>query len=100
MLLPEHAAELRGVASDDIRACFVGYADAEPRKKLKELRHFSGFPNDWLNEHGDEYVLAIIEYGIRFSQNLAEECDRLDLRYFDCSFDFEGTVNSVVDYLS
>ena len=98
MLLPNHAAELRGVAGDDIRPCFVGYADAEPGQKLQVLRHFSGFPNGWLNEHSDEYVLAVIEYGIRFSQNLAEECDRLDLRYFDCSFDLGGTVEFVVGF--
>ena len=100
MLLPEHAAELRDLAGDDIRTCFVGYANAEPRQKLHFLRHFLGLPNDWLNEHSDEYLLAVIEYGIQFSQKLAEECDRLDLRYFDCSFDFEGTVEAAVDYLS
>jgi hypothetical protein len=100
MLLPGHAVELRDLAGDDVRACFVGYADVEPRQKLQELRHFSGLPNDWLNEHSDEYVLTVIEDGIQFSRSLADECDRLDLRYFDCSFDFEGTVDSVVDYLS
>ena len=100
MLLPEHAAELRDAAGDHIRTCFVGYADAEPGQKLREIRRFSGFPNDWLNEHSDEYVIAIVEDGIRFSRHLAEECDSLDLRYFDCSFDFEGTVDTVVNYLS
>ncbi len=65
MVLPEHAAELMDAVDDDIRACFVGYADAEPQQKLQEIRQFSGLPNDWLNEHSDEYVLAVIEYGIR-----------------------------------
>ncbi len=99
MIVPKHAAELRGLAGDDARACFVGYVDIKPEQKLAEIRRHSGGPNDWLNEHTDEEVMDLVEESIRFSRYLSEECDRLGFRYFDCSTDFEGTVDAVVSYL-
>ena len=86
--------------SGDARACFVGYLNIEPRQKLAEIRRHSGHPNDWLNEHSDEEVLDLVEENIQFSRYLSEECDRLGFRYFDCSTDFEGTVEAVVTYLT
>ena len=99
MIVPKHAAELRVLAGDDVRACFVGYLEIEPRQKLAEIRRYSGGPNDWSNEHGDEEIIDLVQESIRFSRYLSEECDRLGFRYFDCSTDFEGTVEAVVTYL-
>ena len=99
MVVPKHAAELRVVAGDDARACFVGYLDIEPQQKLAEIRQHSGGPNDWLSEHSDEEIIGLVDESIRFSRYLSEECDRLGFRYFDCSTDFEGTVEAVVTYL-
>lgn len=99
MILPEHAAELRSLTGEETLSCFVGYMDVEPRQKLVEIRRYSGHPNDWLNEHDDEEILGLIEYGIRFSRSLSQECERLGIRYFDCSTDFEGTVEAVVTFL-
>jgi len=99
MLLPSHAAELQTLEEVRVRACFVGYSEVEPGRKLAEIRHHSGHSNDWLNEHGDEEVLSLIRYGIDFSRYLLEECGRLGLKYFDCSVDFEDTVDAVVQYL-
>ena len=99
MILPEHAAELRDFAGEEVRSCFVGYCDVEPRRKLEEIRRHSGLPNDWLNDRSDEYILGLIDYSIRFSQDLLEGCQHLGLEYFDCSTDFEGTVDAVVTYL-
>ncbi len=99
MIVPKHAAELRAVGGEKVRSCFVGYLGIEPRQKLAEIRRHDGYPNDWLNEHNDEEVLGLIEYGIQFSRYLFEECERLGSKYFDCSTDFEGTVEAAVTYL-
>ena len=77
----------------------MGYLEIEPRQKLAEIRRHAGHPNDWLNEHNDEEVLGLIEYGIQFNRYLFEECERLGSKYFDSSTDFEGTVEAVVTYL-
>ena len=98
-ILPKHAAELRALAGEEVRSCFVGYLDIEPRQKLAEIRRHSAYPNDWLNDQSDEDVLQLIEFSIQFSRYLSQECDRLGVRYFDCSTDFEGTVEAVVTYL-
>ncbi len=99
MIVPKHAAELRALGGEEVRCCFVGYLEIEPRQKLAEIRRHAGHPNDWLNEHNDEEVLGLIEYGIQFSRYLFEECERLGSQYFDASTDFEGTVEAVVTYL-
>ncbi len=99
MILPKHTAELRAFGGEEVRCCFVGYLKIKPRQKLAEIRRNAGYPNDWLNEHNDEEVLGLIEYGIEFSRYLSEECERLGSRYFDSSTDFEGTVQAAVTYL-
>ena len=68
MILPKHAAELRGLAGEEVRSCFVGHLGIEPRQKLAEIRRHSGHPNDWLNEHSDEEVLDFVEESIQFSR--------------------------------
>ena len=99
MVLPYQAAELQSLGGESVRSCFVGYGDIDPGRKLADIRHNSGLPNDWLNEHDDEYVLDLVEYGIRFSRDLSEQCSRLGLTYFDGSVDFAATVDEVVAYL-
>ena len=99
MIAPHQAAELLSIGGDRVRSCFVGYGAIESRQKLAEIRQHTGFPNDWLNEHADEYVLEVIEYGIRFSRQLSEQCASLGLKYFDGSADFAETVDAAVAYL-
>jgi 2-phosphoglycerate kinase len=99
MIVPKHVAELREIADGEVHSCFVGYTDIDPERKLEEIRRHAGYPNDWLNEHDDHYILELVEYGIGFSRYLAQECDRLDFRYFDCSTDSPGTMEAVVAYL-
>ncbi len=99
MILPHQAAALLSFPGADVRACFVGYGSIDSRQKLAEIRQHTGFPNDWLTEHDDEYVLGVVEYGIRFSRHLAEQCNHHGLRHFDVSEDFAKTVDDVAAYL-
>jgi hypothetical protein len=99
MILPRQAAALRASHGDRVRACFVGYPEADRREKLREVRRHVGHPNDWLNDHDDGEILEFIDYGIRFSRFLSKECRSLGLRFFDCSADFEATIEEAVAYL-
>ena len=99
MILPHQAAALLSFPGADVRACFVVYCSIDSRQKLAEIRQHTGLPNDWLTEHDDEYVLGVVEYGIRFSRHLAEQCNHHGLRYFDVSEDFAKTVDDVAAYL-
>jgi hypothetical protein len=98
-ILPEHAHELARHYPDQIRACFLGYAEIAPRQKLAEIRAFSGHANDWMEDYTDEEILALVEENIAFSRYLREECGRLSLAYFDISEDFLEVHNRVIAYL-
>lgn len=99
VILPHHAADLGSIHSDGVRTCFLGYPNADPRQKLREIRRFSGHPNDWLGDHRDDEVLGFLRYGVEFSRYLARECDDLGLKFFDCSADFESTIDAARAYL-
>jgi len=99
MLLPEHLADLAEVWGEQVQGCFLGYRHIEPAKKLAEVREFAGLPNDWLTEHDDEYVLGELRFGVRFSEELAAECQSRGIRYFDGSTDFDRMVSEALDFL-
>ena len=99
MLLPDQAAELMSLGEGAVRVCFMGYADIDPDRKFGEIRRHQGLPNDWLNEHDDDYVIEVVEYGIDFSRRISRRCEALGIRYFDGSKDFDGAIDDDVDYL-
>ena len=99
MLVPAQVAELRELQGDQLRACFVGYRDIEPGRKLDEIRAHRGHPNDWLTEHDDDYIREVVEYGIDFSRWLSEECGHLGIPYVDGSAEFEAGIDAATRHL-
>lgn len=98
-ILPEQVIELAREYNGRVKACFIGYVDIDPALKLKEMREFSGHPNDWVSGHSDEYVLSLINEMIEFSKYLRQECKQSNIPYFDVSYNFSNTIDSVVSYL-
>jgi len=99
MLIPEQVAELDELLGSDLVSCFVGYRDIDPRQKLSEIRAHAGTPNDWLNEHDDDYVLEVVQYGVEFSRRISDECGLFGLTYFDGSASFDKAVDAAVSHL-
>lgn len=99
LLLPEHAAELKALWDDRVRAAFLGYAQASARAKLREVRSFGGGPNDWVAGLSDERVLDVAATNIRFSQRVRRECADLGLAYFDTSREFPRALDAALRYL-
>lgn len=99
MLLPSQAAELHELYGDEVRSCFIGYANADLDKKFEDIRAHRDLPNDWLNEHSDPYVRDIVAYGIEYSRQLRDECQQFGLTYFEGSQDFEGAVVAAAEHL-
>lgn len=100
LLLPEHAADLRDAHGEEVRAAFLGYAEVDARRKLREIRSFGGGPNDWLSDLPDQRVLEIVATNTRLSLRLKDECAALDLPYFDTSHDFFGGLDAAFAHLS
>jgi hypothetical protein len=99
-ILPNQTHELIQTYPGKIKACFIGYRTIRPEQKLAEIRQYAGHPNDWVQGFPDAYVLELVEEAIEFSQRLAQECEALELPYFDTSDDFPGTLDQVVAFLS
>jgi hypothetical protein len=98
-ILPKHVHKLILCYPMQIKACFLGYTEITPPQKLREIREYSGHPNDWVNTYPDPYVLELIEDSIEFSRYLQSECTELGITYFDISDNFLDTLDRVVDYL-
>ena len=99
MLQTAYAAEIQAAGGDQVRSCFLGYPKIDPQQKFADIRRTGGQAHDWLRDSSDEYVREVVEFGIRYSQMQQAECERLGLRYFDCSQDFTATTNAAVEYL-
>ncbi|MCA9978480.1 MAG: hypothetical protein KC413_22120, partial [Anaerolineales bacterium] len=98
-LLPRHVSTLRQNQPTQIRACFLGYPDITPARKLQEIRTYGGHPNDWPQEYNDTDLLAIVQREIAFSHFLQTECARHQFRYFDLSQQFMPVLDAAAAYM-
>ncbi len=99
-LLPKHVDAFRRAHPTQVKACFLGYTEIAPAQKLRDIRRYAGYPNDWPADYSDAELLRVIEGMIAFSRYLRDECAVVGLPYFDTSIDFEHTLDQVVAYIS
>ena len=99
MLQTSQVATLHDAGGDQVLSCFLGYQHIDPQQKFADIRQHAYLPNDWLKGSSDEYVLEVAEFGIRYSREQKEQCDKLGLTHFDCSEDFTATINEAIAYL-
>ena len=99
-ILPRHADALSRQYPGEIRSCFLGYARIAPEQKLREIREFGGYPNDWTATSSDASLMTLVRESIAFSQYLQSECTGLGMAYFDSSFAFSDTLDQVAEYLT
>jgi hypothetical protein len=101
-LQPAHVAAVRDLHPTAVRACFLGYADATPGKKLRAIRKHAGLPNDWIQAWAwsDAEVLAFIGRMTAHSAELRDRCAAHGLRYFEVSQDFDGSLTAALSYLT
>lgn len=71
---------------------FVGYPNATPEQKLKDIRQFKNDVDDWTDEVEDTEMLKNIDAFIVWSKKLKEECATLGLPFIDTSKDFLAKV--------
>jgi hypothetical protein len=82
-----------------IKACFIGYADVEPEKNLREIREHAACGADWTGELDDVRLLNLIGDLRAFSEYLRRECCHFKIPYFDGSTCFAGAVRDAKTYL-
>ena len=98
--LPKHVSGLEKKCKNEIGVCFTGFTKISPQDKLKEIRKFSDFKDDWTGKRSDREMLGDIKEMIEFSKYLREECKKFDIKYFEISDNFQKNLNNVFEYLS
>jgi|GEM_PF-236754 len=87
-LLPRGVRSLMDPYPGQVRACFLGFANATPQQKLHDIRAHVGAVNDWIQDYDDDYILTLMAEMIDFSRYVREECQTWGLPYVDVSRDF------------
>jgi hypothetical protein len=98
-IMPQQVVELKNKYSMDIRACFLGYSNINCENKLIDIRQSKGLPNDWINEWLDDRILDYINRMKISSRELEQQCEQLQLKYFDSSNGFVEMEDRAVGYL-
>ncbi len=99
VLLPKHLMEFGHDAYTGIKACFIGYADVDPMKKLRAIREHVAYGADWTEELDDARLLALIGELRAFSEYLRSECCHYKIPYFDGSTCFASAIRDAKTYL-
>jgi hypothetical protein len=99
VLLPKHLMEFGHNHSVGIKACFIGYADADPAKKLRAIREHVARGIDWTEELDDARLLNLIGELRAFSEYLRRECFHYKIPYFDGSTCFASAIRDAKAYL-
>lgn len=98
-LCPKHMLALLQRFEDQVRCCFVGFAEMDTIEKFREIRRFGGGPDDWLSDHDDTELIREINRQKALSIRLRAECAKYGLVYIECARERQETVRQVVDYL-
>ncbi len=99
VLLPKHLMEFGHGTYAGIKACFIGYADVDPVKKLRAIREHAADGIDWTEELDDARLLSLIGELRTFSEYLRRECCHYKIPYFDGSTCFASAIREAKTYL-
>src|SRR5271166_2188651 len=99
VLLPKHLMEFGHRAYAGVKACFIGYAEVDPVKKLRAIRLHAADGIDWTEELDDARLLNLICELRTFSEYLRRECCHYKIPYFDGSTCFAGAIREAKTYL-
>lgn len=87
-LYPRHVLNIREKVGA-VPAVFLGYAEANPKQKLLEIRRFDPAQNWWTAELSDNELMRMIHDQINKSRELRESCTEFDIPYIEVSQNFE-----------
>ena len=96
-LLPKYVAGLAAAYPGRVRACFIGYTQAVPADKLRQVRQTDV---DWYDYAPEAEALGFLADMVRFSRYVQAECAAYGLRYFDCSKAFDPVIAEAIAYLT
>ena len=99
-LQPKHANELISEFPNEVRAVFIGYADADIGEKFKQIKTYGGGADDWMMKFDDVVIKSEVERLKVVSKVLQGECVKFQIRYIEMSQDFDKSTKEVIEYLA
>ena len=90
-LYPRHIIGMREKIGN-VPVVFLGYTQADPAEKLRQIRSFDPGRNWWTSEFSDAELKQLIHDQISKSIELREACAELGLPYVDVSHHFEESL--------
>jgi len=99
-LQPKHANELAIEFPNEVRAVFIGDADADTGEKFKHIKTYGGGADDWMMKFDDMVIKSEVERLKLVSTVLRDECVKFQIRYIEMSQDFDKSTKEVIEYLA
>lgn len=99
-LLPEYVAELQQMCGNQIRSCFIGYAEIDTAEKVRHIREY-GEQNDemdWSSDNEEE-AKEKVEFLKKFSVYIKTECNKYGLTYFENATDHKKAIVDIIHFL-
>jgi hypothetical protein len=81
-----------------LKMCFMGFAEIDPKKKIQDIRmnHSDG---EWTSEISDEDLEKLVQRLIDRSKQIRDTCEKLGLKYFDTSDNFQEVIKATAQWL-
>jgi 2-phosphoglycerate kinase len=99
-LVPSYVAQFEQRYAGKVKSCFIGLAEINVKNSVEEMKfHSSKTENDGLKDLNNVEIANEIERIKTDSIKIKEECEKYNLKYFESSFNFNKTIDSIVSYL-
>lgn len=94
-----YAKELLESYPNDIRILYLGYKNKKVFDKVQELEHYKlQIPNQWYAKLSKEKLEELVEYLIKESNRIYNECQNLQLPYFEVD-NLTTQLEEIINYL-
>jgi 2-phosphoglycerate kinase len=99
-LIPSYVSQFEQKYSGKVKSCFIGLAEINVNDCIEDIKfHSSKTENDGFKDLND---MDIIKEIVRIKSDsiiIRKECEKYNLKYFESSYSFNKTIDSIVSYL-
>lgn len=90
--------DLNGIDTSDTLVIFLGYAHIDVDTEVKLIREHDK-DHYWTTKVSDETLKKWTIGNIEYSKHLEETCKKMNIKYFDTSFDREKVLEEAKNYI-
>jgi 2-phosphoglycerate kinase len=99
-LVPSYVSQFEQRYAGKVKSCFIGLAEINVQNSVDEMQfHSSKTENDGLKGLNHAEIVNQLVRIKTDSIRIREECEKNNLKYFESSFNFSKTIDSIVSYL-